>query len=107
MPRLDRTYTHTDLIRFFTRNLDATEQEAVDRFFAGRAEVPEEAQSIVEQTVGILFQNVPIIAEAFAVANQMVQIFGEHPLSVSNALQWARIQDVLFTVRTDLDQIDF
>jgi len=44
MPRLDRTYTGLDVIRFYDENLDPDEQARVELFFATLARLPEETR---------------------------------------------------------------
>ncbi len=70
MARLDRTYTASDIIRFWANNLDKSEQEDVKGFFAFLAATESFRADAIINLVGSVIGLVPLLGDAIDIATE-------------------------------------
>lgn len=78
MPRIDRTFSSADILRFIDRNLDATEVQEVINALTGGTSTEEER--LRQQILNVLGQLFPPINFALGVAREIQSTLGTHPL---------------------------
>lgn len=87
MPRRDRTFTDTDVLRIINRNLDSVERERLLRVLVGdvpEEEPPPEEENVPQLILEAIFLLLPPIETALGFAQLIESEFGQHPLIEQN-----------------------
>lgn len=77
MPRVDRTFTDADIVRFWARNLDDREQENVRAFFCFLCRAEQLRDRAIIDFVGSALGIIPVVGDALDFALESFLVMRE------------------------------
>lgn len=72
MPRIDRTFTDADLVRFWVNNLSVEEQQNVSAFFFFIQNTGEDSDLAYWRFLGTMLGIIPIVGDAINIAIESI-----------------------------------